>query len=44
MKEFLQYYDPNANWRAYLRVGWMMWDEVLRQQVTAPPAKPGASR
>jgi hypothetical protein len=36
MKEYLRdYYDPNANWGAFLRIGWMLGDEVLRQQLGA---------
>lgn len=32
MKEYLRdHYDPDANWGAILRVGWLMNDEVLRQ-------------
>jgi hypothetical protein len=32
LKEYLRdYYDPDANWGAKLRVGWLLSDEVLRQ-------------
>ena len=34
MKKYLRdHYDPNANWGAILRTGWLLRDEVLRQLI-----------